>query len=152
MRRTNSIIRGAAPRASVPTVELCVVTVTIFVAEVWWPVIACPTAKGTVTPPTSHLCSLIDKNFLVALRVALSVWRTTPKVVRVREGGIPSTHILSEGYRLRIAERHNSLDNCHLLRWGAIICSSMGSLKFKSKSRLSKRHKVQISRAQRALR
>lgn len=80
------------------------------------------------------------------------MWRTTPNVVLHREGGIPPACILLEGYRLRLAARLNSLDDRHPLRTRASVCPNVGTLKYKSKPRLSKKPEVQMSRIQRAFR
>lgn len=152
MRRLNSVKRGAAPIALITAVNSCIVPVATFGAEVWWPGLARPSAYKTVTPPTSYHCGLIDKVIHMAIRAALPVWRTTPNVVLHREGGIPPARIMLEGYRLRLAARINSLDDRHPLRYRASMCPNVGTLKYKSKPRLSKKPEIQMSRVQRALR
>ena len=73
MRRLNTVKRGAAPGPLVTAVNMCVVPVTTYGAEVWWPGMKRPVAKGTVTPQTTHICNLIDKAIHLALRAALTV-------------------------------------------------------------------------------
>lgn len=46
-----------------------------------WPGMTRPTARGTITPQTSHLCELIEKVVRKALRAALPVWKLVPMVV-----------------------------------------------------------------------
>lgn len=150
MRRLNSVQRGAAPKALITAVDACIVPVATYGAEVWWPGLSRPSATGTITPPTSFHCGLIDKVLYMALRAALPVWRTTPNVVLHREGGIPPARILLEGYRLRLTARLNTLDDRHPLRLRASVCPNVGTVKYKSKPRFSKRPEIQISRLQRA--
>ncbi|KAI1006775.1 hypothetical protein K3495_g1438 [Podosphaera aphanis] len=73
MRRLNPVLRGAAPSPLVAAVSSCVVPVATFGADVWWPGLTRPTARGNVTPTTTHLCSLIEKSVHLALRAALPV-------------------------------------------------------------------------------
>ncbi|KAI0993264.1 hypothetical protein K3495_g14920, partial [Podosphaera aphanis] len=150
MRRLNTVKRGASPKSLITAVESCVIPVATYGTEVWWPGLTRPAATGTIRPPTSFHCELIDKVLRMALRAALPVWRTTPNVVLHREGGIPPARILLEGYRLRFAARLHSLDDNHPLRKRASICPNVGTRKYKSKSRLSKRPEKQMTRVQRA--
>ena len=150
IRRLNSVRRGAAPSALVTVVDMCVVPVATFGADVWWPGRTRPTANGTSAPHATFLCNLIDKAVLLALRAALPVWKTTPNAVIHREGGIPPARILLEANRLRVAARLNSLDDRHPLRSRATICPNMGTLKYKKTRKFSKRPEIQMSRLQRA--
>ena len=77
IRRLNSVKRGAAPSALATAVDMCVVPVATFGADVWWPGNTRPTANGISTPQATSLCSLIDKAVILVLRAALPVWRTT---------------------------------------------------------------------------
>lgn len=86
----------------------------------------------------------------MGLRAALPMWRTTPYVVLHRDGGTPPARILLEGYRLRLSARLKFLDDRHPLRSRASVCSNVGTLKFKTKSRLSKKPEIQMSQVQRA--
>ncbi|KAI0994897.1 hypothetical protein K3495_g13283 [Podosphaera aphanis] len=152
MRRLNPVLRGAAPSPLVAAVSSCVVPVATFGADVWWPGLTRPTARGNVTPPTTPLCSLIDKSVHLALRAALPVWRTTPNVVLHRESGIPPARMLLEGIRLRPAARLNTLDDRHPLRSRASVCPNVGILRFKASRKLSKRPEIKMTRIQRAYR
>ncbi|KAI0993628.1 hypothetical protein K3495_g14556, partial [Podosphaera aphanis] len=152
MRRLNPVRRGATPGPLVTAVNACVVSVATYGAEVWWPGLTRPTARGIVTPPTTNFCNLIDRSVHLALRAALPVWRTTPNAVIHRESGIPPARIILEGNRLRLAARLNSLDNLHPLRSRASLCPNVGTLKYKKVRRLSKRPEIQMSRIQRTFR
>ena len=116
MRQLNSVKRGAAPGPLVTAVDMCVIPVATFGADVWWPGLSRPTAQGRQTPKSTNLCNLIDKVIHLALRSALPVWKTTPNAVLHRESGIPPARVLLEANRLRLASRLNSLDNRHPLR------------------------------------
>ena len=100
MRRSNPVKRGTTPGPLVIAVNMCDVPVARYEAEVWWPGMKLPAAKGTVTPQKTHLCDLIDKTVYMALRAALPVWRTTSNAVIHRESGIPPARVLLEGNRL----------------------------------------------------
>ena len=128
LRRLNSVSRGAAPRMLVTAVDMCVVPVATFGADVWWPGLTRPTANGLSTPQATSMCNLIDKAILCALRGALPVWKTTPNAVLHREGGIPPARILLEANRLRLAARLSSLDDRHPLRSRAMVCPNVGTL------------------------
>ena len=86
LRRFNTALRGAAPGALIRAVDMCVVPIATFVAEIWWPGLKRPTRKSMTTPPTAHLCGMIDKAVLMGLRAALPVMKTTANVVLHREG------------------------------------------------------------------
>lgn len=88
----------------------------------------------------------------MALRATLPVRRTTPYVVLHRKGRIPPASILLEEYLLRLAARLNSLEDRYPLRVGASVFPKIGTLKYKSKARLSKKPELKISRIQRAFR
>ncbi|KAI0992330.1 hypothetical protein K3495_g15856, partial [Podosphaera aphanis] len=150
LRQFNSTHRGAAPAALVRAVDSCIVSVATYGADIWWPGINRPTYKGTSTPPTSTLCSMIDKAILRGLRAALPVLKTTPTVVVQREGGIPPGKILLEGNRLRLAARLQTLDNRHPLRARAALCPNTGTRKYKKKATQSKKPEVLMTRVQRA--
>lgn len=152
MRRLNTVRRGAAPGLLVMATNACVVPVAMYGAEVWWPGMTRPAAKGAVTPQTTHLCSLIDRALHLALRAELPVWRTILNAVLHRESGIPPARILLEGNRLRFAARINTLDKSHPLRDRASLCPNVGTLKYKKKAKLSRRPEIQMSRLQRAYR
>ncbi|KAI0991474.1 hypothetical protein K3495_g16713, partial [Podosphaera aphanis] len=134
LRQLNSTHRGAAPAALVGAVDSCIVSVATYGADIWWPGISRPTYKGTATPPTSTLCSMIDKAILRGLRAALPVLKTTPTVVVQREGGIPPGKILLEANRLRLAARLQTLDDRHPLRSRAVLCPNTGTRKYKKKA------------------
>ncbi|KAI0997120.1 hypothetical protein K3495_g11067 [Podosphaera aphanis] len=150
MRRLNPALRGVAPSPLVAAVSSCVVPVATFGANVWWPRLTRLIALGNFTPPTTHLCSLIDKSVHLALRAALPVWRTTPNVVLHRESGIPPARMLLEGNRLHLVVRLNTLDDRHPLRSRASVCPNVGTLRFKSSRKLSKRPEIKMTRIQRA--
>lgn len=52
MKRLNPFLRGAAPGPLITAVDLCVVPVATFWAEVWWPGKTHPTLKGNVSNST----------------------------------------------------------------------------------------------------
>lgn len=150
LRRLNSFKFGAAPRALITETDLCIVLVATFGAEVWWPGMSRPSREGNTAPQTTHLCNLIDKVIHQVLRAALPVWKSMPNAVIHREGGIPSARILVEGNRLRLAARLNSLYDCHPLRSRVSTCPNIGTFKYKSKKRFSKRPEIQMSRVKQA--
>ena len=150
LRQLNSTRRGAPPGLSVTAVDMCVIPVATFGADVWWPGLSRPTAQGMQTPHANNLCNVIDKVVHLALRAALPVWRKTPNAVLHRESGIPPARILLEANRLRVAARLNSLDDRHPLRSRASECPNVGTLKYKKTRKRSKRPEIQMSRIQRA--
>ncbi|KAI1001319.1 hypothetical protein K3495_g6880 [Podosphaera aphanis] len=142
MIRPNPVLRGDASSPLVAAVSSCVVPVATFGADVLWHGLTRPTARRNVTPPTTHFCSLIDKSVHLALRAALPIWGTTPNVVLYRESEISPARMLLDGNRLRLAARLNTLDDRHHLRSRASICPNVGTLRFKSSRKLSKRPEI----------
>lgn len=93
MRRLNPLLRGAAPKPLVMTVDTSV-ALAIFGSETWWPGLKRPTTHGLVTPPTTHYCGLIIKAILQALGATISQRKTTPLTIFFRESGIPPARTL----------------------------------------------------------
>jgi len=130
MRRFNLTCRGAAPKALLRAVAICIFPIATFGSEVWWPGLSRPTIKRTITPQIIGTCEMTDKAILMGLRAALPVVRTTPNVV-VHQGVIPSSKYILEGNRLRLAARLNTLDGRCPLRSHAAICPNDGIKKVK---------------------
>ena len=152
MRILNSVKRGADLGPLITAVDASVVPATTFGSKVWWPGMTRPTVSGIVTSQTTHLCSLIDKVLLLALRVALPVRKTTSSAALHREGGIPPARVLLEENRLRLAARLNTLDNRRQLRGRASVYPNVSTKKYKLKARTSKNPETRMTRIQRALR
>lgn len=60
-RRLNPVKRGAAPGPLVRAVDSCILYIATYDSEVWWPGATRLTARGIVTPQTTHFFEFIDK-------------------------------------------------------------------------------------------
>ena len=105
-----------------------------------------------LTPPTAHLCGMIDKAVLMRLQATFPAMRTTANFLLHREGGIPSGKIILEGNRLRLSVRLKTLDDRHPLRIRAAVCPNIGTRKYKKRNRGTSVPEVIMSRVQRAYR
>ena len=150
LRRINSVKQWAAPGLLVTAVKACVTPIATYGADVWWPDLTRAQRRGLVTLQTTHLCKLIDRASILALRAALPVWKTIPIAALHREGGIPPARILLECNRLRLSARLQSLDDRHPLLIRARMCPNEGTIKYKRRKKLSSRPDTQMSRVQRA--
>lgn len=95
--------------------------------------------KSNIKTPNTITLHADYKVIHLALKATLLVGRTTPNLALHRKGGILLACILLEEYRSRLTIRLNSLDDSHPFRFRASVCLNVGTLKFKTNSRLPKR-------------
>lgn len=103
-----------------------------------------------VIPQTIHFSNITDKMLNIELRAAIPLCENTPNAVLHRVGGIPLARIFLERDCLRLAAGLNSLGNTHALRGRGTRWPSVGTLKFISRKKLSKRPDIILSSVQRA--
>ncbi|KAI0998731.1 hypothetical protein K3495_g9465 [Podosphaera aphanis] len=115
LRCIENTIRGVSPKLSKQMVAACILPVSHFGAETWWPGKA-KVSRGKVVSNRvgSHLEAL-DKVHRACARAIFPVFRTTPSTALMREAGISPAQIELDNIARRAAVRTRKLDSRHLL-------------------------------------
>ena len=116
LRSLNKTRKGSPPDAVALAAKACVIPVTLYRLDAWWPgkTRQCRTdTSKTTSTRTDSLVEKIDKVFRIAARAVVPVWKTTNLEVIHRESGFPKASLALAQARVRIGTRFACLDRNH---------------------------------------
>ncbi|KAI0994466.1 hypothetical protein K3495_g13716, partial [Podosphaera aphanis] len=137
LRCLRNTIRGAPPYLSRQAILACVLPITHFGAETWWPGASKKIGSKTISNRVGKYLKILDKTHRADARAILLAFRTVPSPALLREAGIPSAETALDGLSRRAAIRIRKLDPRHpLSRRGSRSLLTPGVTRFSRLYRL----------------
>ncbi|KAI1004415.1 hypothetical protein K3495_g3797 [Podosphaera aphanis] len=115
LRCLGNTVRGVAPHLSRQAVISCVLPITHFGAETWWPGASKNLGNKKVSNKVGQHLEKLDKVHRAAARAILPAFRTTSSPALLREAGLPTAEISLNNISVRAAVRTRKLDPRHPL-------------------------------------
>ena len=116
LKSLGNTIRGVPPYLLRKAAAVCVILITYYAGETWWPGRTRPGPKHPISSRIDTLLQSFTKEILAAAREVLPVWKTTPTSALYRESGLSLPEIALNVQALSATIWFRRLDPRHPLR------------------------------------